>query len=359
MAWPGNAISARRAGGSRRRALRSRRTSRSWRSPATARRRRRDGQLSRRRRRPRPSTRRGAIGAPLAANAGAKAAATSSAASPIATTARMRSGVAVIGVRSRPLFRPPAMSTTWSKARIATEAACGVVALESSYQATPSASPTSSMRCGGPRNPASAVATASAPASPVSMTSADAARRVGDVVGQRARHRPHLGDRAARPGEHRRRRRAGHVVVGAARAERHVASRRAAQVLHHHGVVDPADRHVVAALVGEQAGLGVGVGREVAVPVEVVGREVEPRRGIGPEGAGERQAEAGALDDEARRGRGRSPRRAGPRVLPAATVRDPAARSIAAVSSVVVVLPSVPVTASIGRGPPGRYCSHS
>ena len=40
----------------------------------------------------------------------------------------------------------------------------------------------------------------------------------------------------------------------------------------------------------------------------------------------------------------------GTSVLPSAAVRTPAARRIATVSSVVVVLPSVPVTASIGRG---------
>ena len=41
--------------------------------------------------------------------------------------------------RSRPLLRPPAMSTTDSKPRTAATAAWGLVALESSYQRTPSA----------------------------------------------------------------------------------------------------------------------------------------------------------------------------------------------------------------------------
>jgi hypothetical protein len=48
----------------------------------------------------------------------------------------------------------------------------------------------------------------------------------------------------------------------------------------------------------------------------------------------------------------------GTSVLPAATARRPAAFSIAAASMVVVVLPSVPVMARIGRAPPGRPCSH-
>ena len=61
---------------------------------------------------------------------------------------------AAIGARSRPLLRPPAMRTTWSKPSIAAAAACGVVAFESLNQATPSASATSSMRCGGPTNEA-------------------------------------------------------------------------------------------------------------------------------------------------------------------------------------------------------------
>ncbi len=49
----------------------------------------------------------------------------------------------------------------------------------------------------------------------------------------------------------------------------------------------------------------------------------------------------------------------GSSVLPTAATFNPAHRSIAAAIIVVVVLPSVPVTASIGRGPPMRCCSHS
>ncbi len=52
--------------------------------------------------------------------------------------------------RSRPLLRPPAISTTESKPARAARVAWGAVALESSYQRTPSASPTSWTRCGSP-----------------------------------------------------------------------------------------------------------------------------------------------------------------------------------------------------------------
>ena len=47
----------------------------------------------------------------------------------------------------------------------------------------------------------------------------------------------------------------------------------------------------------------------------------------------------------------------GSSVLPAATARRPLASSMAVAIIVVVVLPSVPVTPTIGRGPPGRSCS--
>ena len=54
------------------------------------------------------------------------------------------------GARSRPLLRPPAMSTTESKPARAASVAWGAVAFESSYQRTPPASPTSSTRWGRP-----------------------------------------------------------------------------------------------------------------------------------------------------------------------------------------------------------------
>src|SRR5581483_10325493 len=81
---------------------------------------------------------------------------TSSAASPMATTARTWSPSRASGARSRPLFCPPAISTTDGSERMAAAAAFGVVAFESSYQEMPSWRATSSMRCGRPRNAVSA-----------------------------------------------------------------------------------------------------------------------------------------------------------------------------------------------------------
>ena len=187
-----------------------------------------------------------------------------------ATTARMRPGSAAIGARSRPLFSPPAMSTTWSKARIATDAACGVVALESLYQRTPPASPTSSMRCGGPTNDASPAATASGPTSPVSSTRAAAARPLvrswGSARRSAATRRERPGGPTstapARPGD---------VVVGAGQRRTCGGGPGAArEVGHHDRVGGEADGDVVGALLAEDARLGGLVGGHRGVPVEVV-----------------------------------------------------------------------------------------
>ena len=228
----------------------------------------------------------------------ANVAAITSAAWPMATTVRSRSGSAAIGARSRPLFSPPAISTTWSKARMATDAACGVVALESLYQRTPSASPTSSMRCGGPTNDARPAATASGPTSPVSSTSAAAAR---PLVRSWGRARPQRGDGAElalRADEHGVGARPDDAVVGAGGAERDVAGRRRGEVGHHDGVGGEADGDVVGPLLAEDAGLGRRVGVHRDVPVEVVGGQVEPGRGVAAERPGPGQPEARALDDE-------------------------------------------------------------
>src|SRR5581483_7900168 len=85
-----------------------------------------------------------------------KARSTSAALSPMATTARMRAASPASTPRSRPLFCPPATSTTESKERNAASAALGVVAFESSYHWTPSSSATSSMRWRSPRKATSA-----------------------------------------------------------------------------------------------------------------------------------------------------------------------------------------------------------
>ena len=90
---------------------------------------------------------------------------------------------------------------------------------------------------------------------------------------------------------------AGEVVVGVRAPERDVPRRRAIEMTHHDRIVDESDRHVRRSLEIEQAGLGRLVGARRAVPVEVVGREVEPECGVGAELFRPRQAEAAALDD--------------------------------------------------------------
>ncbi len=90
------------------------------------------------------------------------------------------------------------------------------------------------------------------------------------------------------------------------------------------------------------------------MPIEVVGGQVEPRCGLGSEVACVMETETRALD-----GIGivcfvecLDP---GVSVLPTAAARRPDADNIAAAINVVVVLPSVPVIATIGRGaPPAR-----
>ena len=119
---------------------------------------------------------------------------------------------------------------------MATDAACGVVAFESLYQRTPSDSPTSSMRWGGPTNEASPAATAAGPASPLSSTSAAAARPFVRSWGNARRRRGDRAELALRAGEHGRRAVPGDVVVGAGQAERALAGRGASQVGHDDGI---------------------------------------------------------------------------------------------------------------------------
>ena len=76
---------------------------------------------------------------------------TSLAASPIATTARTGGTVLASSERSRPLLRPPAISTTEENPRTPASTAAGVVALESSYQRHAVFLATSCTRCGGGR----------------------------------------------------------------------------------------------------------------------------------------------------------------------------------------------------------------
>ena len=153
---------------------------------------------------------------------------------------------AAIGDRSRPLFRPPAISTTWSKARIATEAACGVVALESLNQAhaVGLADELDAVRRPAERRRAP-WRTASAPARP--GLDAPAPRRRGALVtswgsARRIARTSAIGPpgpvstadrrRAGRRGSRRRSRRTSRGGPGARRGA------------HHDRVVGEADRHV-------------------------------------------------------------------------------------------------------------------
>ena len=242
----------RRACGSRRRAPRSRGTSRSWRSRARAARRRRAGRASAAPARPpRPSSRRRSTRSTRRRTA----AAMSSAASPIATTARIRSGSAAIGDRSRPLSRrrrsarrgrrrgsPPtrrAASWPWSRCTSARRrprrrARCGAAARRTSPSAVgdgvglgqpglerraPTAARALVMSC-GQRAGASHATVGDRPAGPVSTRRPRRRRR-----GSRRRSRPNV---TCRPGA-------------------------AARCAHHDRIVGEADRDVVGALVGEHA----------------------------------------------------------------------------------------------------------
>ena len=109
-----------------------------------------------------------------------------------------------------------------------------------------------------------------------------------------ARHRPALV--AWDPGE-------GHPGLqpepargGPAGGERHRGAGGVGDVGRHHRVVGAVDRPVVGALVGPDLGLGLGVGGQAGVPVEVVGGEVEPGAGLEVQGPGEAELEAGQLD---------------------------------------------------------------
>ena len=100
-----------------------------------------------------------------------------------------------------------------------------------------------------------------------------------------------------RPGSRR------HLAVGRGTAAELDPPRAAAEVdPGQFGIVAVPDRDVVVALVGEDAQLRVEVGGEVAVAVEVVGRQVQEDRALGAEEAGVLELEAGGLGDDGRVG---------------------------------------------------------
>ena len=174
------------------------------------------------------------------------------------------------------------------------------------------------------------------PARPASSARAAAARPFVTSCGQRAAHRGDRGERPGRPGQHGVRPRPGDVVVGAARGERPVARRRRRQVAHHDRVVGEADGGVGRSLLGEDACLGRLVARHAGVPVEVVGREVQPHRGVGRGTARSTPAGSSCTRRRTRRRRGRGRRRVACRCCrrrPPGRRPPPASRRSAASSS--------------------------
>ena len=123
----------------------------------------------------------------------------------------------------------------------------------------------------------------------------------------------------------------------------------AGQLLEDPGVVGAQQRRVVGRLVLEDAQLGVHVGAVGAVPVEVVLREVEEDGHRRPEPLDVLELEARELGDH-RRVRRDLAGHAGQGVADVAADgdRQPASRKTAPVSSVVVVLPLVPVMPTTG-----------
>ena len=182
-------------------------------------------------------------------------------------------------------------------------------------------------------------------ATPASSTPAAAARALVRSWGRRAAQVGHARQRALGPDG------AGAVDAVVGRRSPKVTWRpgRDGEPGHDDRVVGVADGRVVRPLVVPDAGLGRLVAAMRAVPVEVVGGEVEPHRGLGRKRSvkARRKVEHSTTNTSTSRSMAST---SGTSVLPAATARRPLASSMAVASRVVVVLPSVPVTATIGRG---------
>ena len=126
------------------------------------------------------------------------------------------------------------------------------------------------------------------------------------------------------------------------------------------GVVDAQHGGVARALALEHAQLGRRVGLERPVAVEVVGRHVEQHGDVGAEALDAFELKARELAHDRPPGLDACPANDDSAVptLPAPTLGTPPASSMAAVSSVVVVLPLVPVMPTIGlRSSSRRYAS--
>ena len=123
-------------------------------------------------------------------------------------------------------------------------------------------------------------------------------------MGQRSTH---LVDRAQRaPGTNQRPADNGQTfaaIVGTTEAEAQATSANSLKMTHHCGIAGETNRHVVGTLMHPNARLCGFVARKVDVPVEMVGRKVEPRRGFGAKHRGPTQPKAGALNHEGVEGR--------------------------------------------------------
>ena len=140
-----------------------------------------------------------------------------------------------------------------------------------------------------------------------------------------------------------------HAVVARAVAERDVTRGRVGEGGHHDRVVGVADRDRVGRLVLEDARLGGRVGVDGAVPVEVVGGEVQPGGHLRGEALGEPKPERRRLDDEHVDGVVEGGDEAARRCCRPRAPCRPDASSMSVTIVVTVVLPSVPVMATTGR----------
>ena len=273
---------------------RSSRTSRTTRTRATAAPRRR---AARARRRVRTASRIESARARPAPRP-AKAASTSSAASPIATTARSCGACARSPPRSRPLLRPPAMSTDVLEPAQRAGGGVRVGRLRVVVVAHAAALP---HQLHPVREPAEAVERAARPRRGRRRLERGGGRgeRVGDVVGcARRRHRGErraAADRAARTAAHA-------VAAGAPaspatnRTTRPGASARARRRRGRRALTTSS---AVGALVREDRAFACRVRVDDAVPVEVVLGHVEQHRDVGRErGGGERELERRDLGDD-------------------------------------------------------------
>ena len=223
--------------------------------------------------------------------------------------------------------RPPRITCSRSSGKDASarSAAATFVAFESFTKRTPPISRTSSMRCGTPSNVASASAIASS-SIPAARAAAVAAAAFSRLCGPGMRGSAGSGSSAAN-------------------STRVALAGYGAEPARH-------DRGVRRRSVARRSGACVRVALERAVPVEVVGLEVEEN--------GDRAASSvstsSSWNDESSQtthaSGGAEPTSdvSGRPTFPATSTGLPAARNTAPRSSVVVVLPFVPVTPRIGFG---------